>query len=306
MKVFYRPEQVASNASSFSPSASKPALVVEDWLHRGLIGPEDVMSFDPVTPKEMALAHDPDFVEGVQSLEMDNGFYNRDAGVAASLPFTSGSMLAAARYALAHDENVCSPTSGFHHAGYDFTGGYCTFNGLMITAMALLNSGEVNNIGIIDCDAHYGNGTDDIIRRLKVKGVHHHTMGKFFHDRLDAGPKGQRFLDWLSKAIDDCQQVDLLIYQAGADPHLKDPLGGILSEVTMAQRDHAVFEAFKGRPLVWNLAGGYQRDKRGGIEPVLRLHRHTMKAQNFQMATPQNFIPSLHKLSLIDDQNNEE
>jgi hypothetical protein len=31
-------------------------------------------------------------------------------------------------------------------------------------------------------------------------------------------------------------------------------------------------------PLVWNLAGGYQRDESGSIEPVLKLHRMTVIA----------------------------
>ena len=31
-----------------------------------------------------------------------------------------------------------------------------------------------------------------------------------------------------------------------------------------------------GIPVVWNLAGGYQRDEQGTIEPVLALHRQTM------------------------------
>lgn len=279
MKVFYRPEQCARNAGAFSPSAAKPAQVVADWLKRGFIGEDDVLSFEPVTQPDLARAHDPDFVAGVLSLELPNGFNNQEAEVATSLPYTSGSLLAAARHALAHRENVCSPTSGFHHAGYDFAEGYCTFNGLMVTAMALLDSGEVDSIGIIDCDAHYGNGTDDIIRRRNVKGVRHHTMGKHFHDSYDVGPQGKRFLKWLDQAIEDCRDVDLVIYQAGADPHIKDPLGGMLSEVAMAKRDHAVFEAFAGRPLVWNLAGGYQRDANGGIEPVLKLHRNTLQVQ---------------------------
>ena len=41
MKVFYRPEQTAANTGSYSPSASKPAKAVADWLDRGLIQPEE-------------------------------------------------------------------------------------------------------------------------------------------------------------------------------------------------------------------------------------------------------------------------
>jgi acetoin utilization deacetylase AcuC-like enzyme len=287
MKVFYRPEQTARNAGVFSPSAAKPALAVADWLQRGLITEADIMGFEPATREDLVRAHDRDFVEGVLSLNEPNGFGNRDPEVAASLPFTSGSLLAAARYALANQENVCSPTSGFHHAGYDSAEGFCTFNGLMVTALALLDSGEIRSVGIIDCDAHYGNGTDDIIRRLGIKGVRHHTMGQHFHNSEDAGGvAGKLFLSWLDRAIEDCSGVDLVIYQAGADPHLNDPLGGVLSEATMAKRDHAIFEAFKGKALVWNLAGGYQRDALGGIEPVLKLHRNTVVAQQAkQMAT---------------------
>ena len=280
MKVFYRPEQTARNSGTFSPSAEKPAQVVGDWLARGLIQSSDVLSFEPVTREDFKRAHDAAFVDGVLDLAIDNGFGNRDAQVAASLPYTSGSLLAAARHALDHRAHVCSPTSGFHHAGYDSAEGFCTFNGLMVTSLALLEQGAVRRIGILDCDVHYGNGTDDIVKRLGVQGIRHHTMGGHFHRRDEAST----FEQWLDRAIEDCRGVDLLIYQAGADPHVNDPLGGVLTGVQMAKRDHAVFAAFKGKPLVWNLAGGYQRDANGGIEPVLKLHRTTALIQNIYQA----------------------
>jgi acetoin utilization deacetylase AcuC-like enzyme len=280
MKVFYRAEQNARNANAFSPSAAKPALVVKDWLERGLIHADDVLSFEPASTADVKRAHDPGFVDDILALKVSNGFGNRDPGVAASLPYTSGSLLAAARYALAQRENVCSPTSGFHHAGYASAEGFCTFNGLMVTALALQEAGEARRIAILDCDVHYGNGTDDIIDTLGVQGIKHHTMGSHFHIRDDVGRDARLFLNWLDQAIQDCQDADLIIYQAGADPHVDDPLGGVLSSAEMAKRDSAVFSAFQGRPLVWNLAGGYQRDEHGGIEPVLKLHRTTAKIQN--------------------------
>jgi hypothetical protein len=48
----------------------------------------------------------------------------------------------------------------------------------------------------------------------------------------------------------------------------------------LARRDRIVFEtaAQIGLPVAWNLAGGYQRDAGRGIEPVLDIHRNTMKA----------------------------
>lgn len=35
---------------------------------------------------------------------------------------------------------------------------------------------------------------------------------------------------------------------------------------------------------MWNLAGGYQRDADGGIEPVLKLHRTTAQVQGVYAA----------------------
>src|SRR6185436_4745019 len=37
--------------------------------------------------------------------------------------------------------------------------GFCTFNGLVVAADALMAAGEVTRVGIVDLDLHYGNGT---------------------------------------------------------------------------------------------------------------------------------------------------
>ena len=277
MKVFYRPEQVATSQQP-SPSALKPKLVVADWLNQPDIKAE-ICSFKPVSSKTIMLAHDPQFVRGVLSGRLENGFGNHNADVSASLTFTTGSMLAAAEHAVLHREAVCSPTSGFHHAEFATAMGYCTFNGLMVTALALKQAGLVNRVGILDCDAHYGNGTDQIMRKLGIDWIRHHTLGKHFDNEEDAA--NGKFEDWLQAAITDCLDCDLVLYQAGADPHILDPLGGILSTQQMSWRDRQVFEQLGHLPLVWNLAGGYQispgttdAQKR---EPILALHRETAR-----------------------------
>ncbi len=277
MKVFYRPEQVATSTQP-SPSALKPRLVVEDWLAHRQINAE-ICSFEPVSAETIALAHDPRFVRGVLDCTIQNGFGNKNADVAASLPYTSGSLVAAAEHAVLHREAVCSPTSGFHHAEYGNAMAFCTFNGLMVAALALKESGLVNRVGIIDCDAHYGNGTDHIIRKLGIDWIEHHTLGAHFHEQADA--KNGQFEVWLERAIEKCLKCDLIIYQAGADPHINDPLGGILTTRQMSERDRVVFEGLGHLPLVWNLAGGYQiapgttdAQKR---EPILALHRETAR-----------------------------
>ncbi len=279
MKIFYRTEQVASNTAAYSPSAYKPKLVVEDWLARGIIQRDDIHSFEPVTRADLQRVHAPQMVDDVLDLKRRNGFRNQDAEVAASLPYTSGSMLAAARWALAHREAVCSPTSGFHHAGFEEPEGYCTFNGLMVTAVKLLDEGLVRHVAILDCDVHYGNGTDAIIARLGLEDrIANHSMGAHFESENGIGLHPKYFKAWLAQVLKLSAHADLVLYQAGADPHTNDPLGGLLTTREMLARDLTVFRTLQGRPLAWNLAGGYQRDASGSIEPVLQLHRNTANA----------------------------
>lgn len=282
MKLFYRPEQSAANAGSFSPSAAKPAQVMADWLRRGLVQAGDVLDFDPAPRAELYRAHDPSYVDAVLDLREPNGFGNCDAGVAASLPYTSGSLLAACRHALATSTHVCSPTSGFHHAHHGHGEGFCTFNGLMVAALALKAEGLVKKVAILDLDMHYGNGTEQIVRKLGIDWIVHRTQGECFGLRSQVGAGAEHYFTWLEEAIAACSQADLVIYQAGADPHVDDPLGGVLTGQELAIRDHRAFQAFRGKPLVWNLAGGYQRDAKGSIEPVLKIHRGTLIACQVQ------------------------
>lgn len=274
--VLFRPEMVALDASPASPSAGKPGEVVADWLSRGL--PIDVQGFEPLDAATLALAHDRAYVEGVLSLQRPNGFGNRRPQVAASLPFTNGSMLAAARVALANGRVACSPSAGFHHAGYDEGSGYCTFNGLVVTAMALQREGRVRRVGILDLDLHWGDGTHDIQQRLGLSWLQHHSPCNGPEQPRPAQAEG--YLARLPRIVSTFHDCDVLLYQAGADAHIGDPYGGWMSSEQLERRDRTVFEvaAHLGLPVVWNLAGGYQRTDEGGIEPVLDVHRRTMRA----------------------------
>jgi acetoin utilization deacetylase AcuC-like enzyme len=64
------------------------------------------------------------------------------------------------------------------------------------------------------------------------------------------------------------------------DVHVNDPFGGILTEEQIYERDLKMFRISKelGIPICWNLAGGYQVDKDGKFDYVLKLHLNTFKA----------------------------
>jgi acetoin utilization deacetylase AcuC-like enzyme len=266
--VLFAHEQVAEPQLA-SPSASKPRDVVLRWQQRGY--PIDLLRPQPAEPEDLYRAHDRTYVDAVLECRELNGFGNRSASVAASLPWTSGSMLSAARHALAGGGVACAPCSGFHHAHWDAAAGFCTFNGLMVTVLALRAGDGARRIGILDCDQHYGDGTEDIIvRRRMHDGVRHVTAGR------DYPRHAARFLASLPGIVRSFADCDLMLYQAGADPHVDDPLGGYLDDEQLARRDAIVFgeACAMGLPVAWNLAGGYQEP----LSKVLDVHDRTMAA----------------------------
>lgn len=270
--VFYTPKQVALDDVGDSPSARKPAEVIASWQKADF--PIEIHEPTPVTLADFDRAHDPAFVRGVLACEIDNGFGTRHESVAKALPYTSGSMLSAARHVLATGTPVAvSPTSGFHHAGYAQAEGFCTFNGLMVTVQALRADGVGGRIGILDLDEHYGNGTDEILRHTGDLYVQHYTFGGQTIPR-SGGAAWLRDLPWILRQFEGCS---IVLYQAGADPHEHDPYSrGILSTKQLFERDEIVFHALAafGVPVVWNLAGGYQTP----LRKVLDIHDNTMLA----------------------------
>ena len=265
--VYYSPKQV-SCPDSASPSPRKPTWVVADWNAQDF--PIGIVEPIPASRAQLSLAHSQKYVDGILSCELMNGFRGRQKDVADSLPWTCGSLLSAARGALGNGLVACSPTSGFHHAGVESGYGYCTFNGLMVTALTLKAEGKVGRVGILDCDQHYGDGTAEIMTALHLDWIRHVSQEHW--NSCDAAP----FIDKLPEVVRGFADCDLLIYQAGADPHIDDPLGGFLTTAELAERDRIVFSVAKSIdiPVVWNLAGGYQEP----VTRVLEIHRNTMAA----------------------------
>lgn len=267
--VFYT-ERMVADARSYSPSAGKPRAALASWRALGI--PLDVREPPPLSVDDLTLAHDRAFVEGVLAGRLPNGFGNTLPEVAASLPYTSGALLAGAREAIANGRVAVAPVSGFHHAGHDFAGGFCTFNGLVVAAQALRRDGLAQRVGILDFDHHYGNGTDDIIARLRLDHIVHYTAGREYRRPSQAA----EFLERIPDIVATMGGCRVILYQAGADPHVDDPLGGWLTTQQLAERDRRVFVwcCQLGVPVVWNLAGGYQTP----LRKVLDIHDNTLRA----------------------------
>jgi len=272
LPVFYTSKMVAS-FDCYSPSAEKPARVVAAWQRLEL--PIEIIEPEPVTDSDFKLAHDLDYVDKILACEMANGFGNKYPEVAKSLPYTTGAMVAAAREAIKNGKVAVAPCSGFHHAKYASAFGYCTFNGLIVTALVLKAEGLVTKVGILDFDMHYGDGTAALIEHHDAASwITHYTAGNKYKTEKQA----DEFLKIIPQLVSEMRNCDVILYQAGADPHVDDPLGGFLTTAQLKERDKCVFMAANqfGIPIAWNLAGGYQVDKSGGIQAILDIHNNTM------------------------------
>lgn len=275
MAVFYTPRMLAINPS-ISPSSMKPRQFVRKLLAAGL--PVKIISPKPVSFLDFYSVHERKFVNDILMLRTPNGFGSESEKINNSLTYTSGSLLEGAKYAIRHKTISCSPTSGFHHAGHSFCGGFCTFNGLVLTATKIIDYGLAKRVAIIDADYHWGNGTEDLLSVNPYRHqIFHYSFGlEFSRGMAERYILKMRALEYELSSF----EPDLIIYQAGADAHIDDPLGGVLNSAQMRERDQVIFNISRklAIPLVWNLAGGYNFDKTGKISPVLDLHQQTAEA----------------------------
>jgi acetoin utilization deacetylase AcuC-like enzyme len=240
--------------------------------------PLDWVAPEPATRADLHRTHDPDFVDAVLACKRTSAFGTLSEELARSLPYTCGAVYTSALLALEHGLST-SLTCGFHHAQYDRPRSYCTFNGLVVASQRLLVEARVQRIAILDCDYHYGDGTDALIQRHGLgQQILHESLGRRFRAKSDA----RAYLKTLAglDALFGEFAPEVILYQAGVDVHLEDPLGGMLTTEEMHERDRLVFGYAHnaGIPVAWNLAGGYQVEPDGTHPKMVSLHLNTFRA----------------------------
>ena len=197
---------------------------------------------------------------------------------------STGGMVAAALAALAEGSSG-SLSSGLHHARRDRGNGYCTFNGLVLAALAAIVAGAARVL-ILDLDAHCGGGTASLIEG--IGGVEQVDVSVNPFDHYESRPDarlvmadGHDYLDVVERELRRIEapgSFDLVIYNAGMDPH--EQAGGVtgIRSDTLAEREDMVFQwaAGHGLPVAFALAGGYQS---GGftLDDVAGLHLLTIE-----------------------------
>ena len=263
---FFNEKQV-HDACSFSKSPMKPQLVQRTIQHDSAFRHVSPGIINPIEPSRMKLVHSERYVDGLMAAEIADGFGNKSKKDFQAIRTTVGNFVTAAEYALTdqHPGVVWSLTSGFHHARYNGGGGFCTINGLMLSAFELQKYHDTRTL-IVDGDGHYGDGCVYILER--VPGMKDYC-GYFQKYNM----KFYRAL--LEDAIAQ-HNPGIIMFQAGADDWVGDPLGGDNTMEGLYHRDLTTFDVAKrhGIPVVCNLAGGYAEN----YNNTLRIHRNTGEA----------------------------
>lgn len=278
--VFYSDAQV-HEAGSFSQSPLKPVMLVRKIaLDPGFEIKSSLI--DSVASDRLAQTHDLAHVKALIAGEAKDGFGNASKKNNKAVRATVGNFLAAAEWAAAgrrtgnpatdiiHPGVVWSLTSGFHHAGHDFCGGFCTFEALTLAAFELHKYRAMKTL-IIDEDAHYGNGCENIIWHM---GMHEYCQYmQSNHTHCDPGRTSLTMFEAELEQKITTFMPNIIMYQAGADNWIGDPLGGALTMERLFLRDKMVFKLARKYmlPIVVNLAGGYADN----FDDTLAIHMNT-------------------------------
>jgi len=236
---------------------------------------------DPCPREWLEAVHDPDYVEQVFTAQVPREKERRigfpvTEHIASRVRHTNGGTWLAAQLALAHGY-AANSAAGSHHALYDTGAGFCVFNDLAVCANRLIAEGDARRVLILDCDVHQGDGTasltagrDDIFT-LSIHAEKNFPVRKARSTLDIALPDGTgddaylaTLAEHLPRVLDDFAP-DIVLYQAGVDPHERDKLGRLaLSGEGLERRDRYVIETVRQRalPIASALGGGYGEDQR--------------------------------------------
>lgn len=292
MKVFYADTFILPLPDRHRFPMAKYSRLRERVALAGICGPGELQIPPAATLDQLALAHDPDYVDRVHEGRLDPrelrelGFPWSQGLVDRSLR-SCGATIAAARAAALGGVAV-NLAGGTHHAFAGRAEGYCVFNDAAVAARVLQRDRLAERVVIIDLDVHQGNGTasilagDPTVFTLSLHGASNFPFRKEQSDldvALADGTGDDAYLAALDRALARAfalARPDFAIYLAGADPFVGDALGRLaLTKAGLAERDRRVLDACEalGIPAAIAMAGGYAP----AIDDIVDIHFATVR-----------------------------
>ena len=240
----------------------------------------------------IALAHDPAYVDQVfngkvpDKVAREIGFPMRE-DIALRARCATGGTVLTGYLALEHGI-ACNTAGGSHHARRLHGAGFCVFNDVAVAIRVLQADGAIQKALVIDLDVHQGDGTADIFQgdpdvfTFSMLSQKNYPVRKV-PSHLDVGLADATGDEDYLKALEEVlpslvarERWDIVIYNAGVDPYVRDRLGRLsLSRQGLERRDRYVIETVRqaGLPFAGVLGGGYSTDIDELADRHLILHR---------------------------------
>jgi histone deacetylase 11 len=267
-------------------------------VDRGLRRRRDFVRPRPISQRELLNLHSPEYLRSLRDPKtlariLEVPIVGRLPGwlvdwrILRPMRFATSGTIQACRLALDHGIAI-NLSGGYHHAADGWGGGFCVYADVPLAAKILHQEGKVKRLLVVDLDAHQGNGTAAVFHEwdwafmfdLYERDIFPaHKEPEDYPLPVGSGMTGSEYLeivrDALPKAL-DAVRPNLVIYNAGSDPFVGDPLAGFrLSRSDLAERDLLVVSSVREREIsvAMVLSGGYSAESWGihadAIEGIL-------------------------------------
>lgn len=290
--IIYHPDYVAPLPEGHRFPMPKFGRLYELLLRDCLATPQQFRIPNPPPTEWIELVHTPEYVQAYYQGTLDPKAQRRiglpwsPALVKRTCTALGGTILTA-QLALAYGL-ACNTAGGTHHAFPSYGSGFCIFNDLAVAARVLQKLGIAQKILILDLDVHQGDGTAFIFQDdQSVFTFSMHCEVNFPGTKqksdldvpLPAGLDDDAYLQILAKYLPDLLsgfQPDLVLYDAGVDPHISDCLGKLaLTNTGIYRREMQVLSTCvaAGYPVASVIGGGYADDFDSLVYRHSLLHR---------------------------------
>ena len=225
----------------------------------------------PAKERDLLLVHTQRLIDEVKNEKISDLDTPNIKGIFNYALLSVGGAIKAMEIALAGEIAFSLMRPPGHHAGKDFSGGFCYFNNLAVAVARAFK--KIEKVAILDLDCHHGNGTQDIfLGKSNVLYLSLHQsplypgtgLESYFNCLnfpLPAKTQEKEYLETLEIALRKIFEFkpNLLAISAGFDTYQKDPLTYFGLEIDSYQKIGQKIAQFK-MPTFAVLEGGYSSD----------------------------------------------
>lgn len=160
-----------------------------------------IINGDKAGDSELLMCHTAEYIESVKQKQ----------NVYEMALYAAGCTIHAAQRASTGEPAFALVRPPGHHAHANMAWGHCFFNNMALAIKSILKAGNLQNIFILDFDAHTGDGTRDLLKDYKnVKILN------------PSAENSEKYIKEVKDYIADLHDIELIAVCAGFDSYEKD------------------------------------------------------------------------------------